>query len=245
MNGGTPLNGTESAQPVRTTFCYRRASQLIKDAVLLNEIVMLHGDAGLGKTFAAHEVASTVGRRVASVHCRRGWTTRELVKHLLRKVSGNELRKGRPSESSMLDDLVDLLEPGGWLLLVDEAHYTGTDGLETLRWLKDELPKSFGLVLVAASNLYQEACTKAMLRSRVARNLKFERIPAADIPKVLGEYHPLFAATDDELLRYLDVEHANGNWREWARLLQAVQRTNPKATALDLDLAKLCLAQVK
>lgn len=102
------------------------------------------------------------------------------------------------------------------LVVIDEAQCLNGACIEMLRHLHDHPQTSFALLYVGGDGCWEVLSREPMLRSRVFRRLPFKPIPREQIPALMREYHPVYAAAGDALLWDVDDSYAHGTMRDWA-----------------------------
>ena len=211
------------------------------------DILQVVGPPGAGKTTAVDqwcEMNTDVEVvRIALGDLAKGYEVlRELLEMLGYRTDGDGLALRQRAVEALRDRRV--------LIYIDEADMMNRAALRQFRYLYDyserrrdaagrmvrHWPLRFGLVLVGSD--FSTAWRLAPdLRSRVDYNVRFGRIPAAELKSVLRTYHPVFAKTPASLLRAIDAERCAGAWRAWRKILGQILADSPDAILITDNMA--------
>jgi DNA transposition AAA+ family ATPase len=197
------------------------ARHVVSDITAHQAVGVIHGNAGLGKTFAVRTCADAMtagsGRReapeVVTVSFTPQPTLRQIADGLYLTLTG---RQGSNSRFHITRDLITELSRVPRLVVVDEAQRLTGHGIELLRHLHDDANTQFGLLYVGGDGCWEVLSREPMLASRIWRRLAITPLDRAVIPKVIRSYHPMYAQADDDLLGYIDDRFSHGIWRNWA-----------------------------
>jgi AAA domain len=200
------------AKTIRTRE-FTLTQQAVDDSISRRAMGLVHGDAGLGKTFAVEEA---VRRLCLPTHClvfSQGTTTKALVSVLLRLITGV------PHEGTLTLlqlALRDVLAGELRLIVVDEAQHLNHDCVQQLRLLHDDPETNFALLLVGGNGCWELLQSYAMLRSRLYRRVAFVPLTRERILKAMPGFHPIYRGIDPELIATIDTCYGRGNFRDWA-----------------------------
>jgi type II secretory pathway predicted ATPase ExeA len=191
----------------------------LADLVDAGAMGVVHGAAGLGKTFAVE--TALAGHTDASV-CWAAFPSRPTIRlvaaSLFELLSG--LGAGDRTRFHLTDQVIELLVagPGGRprVLVVDEAQRLTRECIELLRHLHDHPATRFTLVLVGGDGAWEVLSREPMLRSRVFRRVALAPLSSSRVCELLGAFHPIYDGVDGELLLLVDDHFAHGNLRDWA-----------------------------
>ncbi len=197
------------------------ARHVVTDIAAFQAVGVIHGNAGLGKTFAVRTctqvLAASTGRleapEVVTVSFTPKPTMRQVTDTLYLALTGSDSTKSR---FHITRSLINELSRVPRLVVVDEAQRLTSDGIETLRHLHDDENTQFGLLYVGGDGCWEVLSREPMLASRVWRRLAMAPLEREIVPEVIRGYHPMYADVDDELLLYIDDRLAHGIWRNWA-----------------------------
>jgi type II secretory pathway predicted ATPase ExeA len=198
------------------------AQHVVADTAEFRSVGVIHGPAGLGKTFAtriATDRPHAEGGSRPQLLCRISFpsrpTMRLVAELLLHALTGTA---PRPSSNRfwLTGELVRELTRRPRLVVVDEAQRLSGDCIELLRYLHDHDDTSFGLLYVGGDGCWEVLSREPMLRSRVWRRLTFTPLTRAEVPHIIRGYHQLYHDVGDDLLHYVDDRFAHGIWRNWA-----------------------------
>ncbi len=108
----------------------------IIEAAASNSIVVVHGPAGVGKTYATEAAVGSLTDTTASV-CKfpSRVTQKRLAQQLLKAVTGVDHSKGDAYE--LIDTLRTHLAEERRLIVIDEAQELSREGIELIRHLWD------------------------------------------------------------------------------------------------------------
>lgn len=216
------------------------ARHVVTDTAAHQAVGVIHGNAGLGKTFAvrtcAQALAAGTGRldapEVVTVSFTPKPTMRQVVDGLYLALTGSQ---GSKSRFHITRDLITELTRIPRLVVVDEAQRLTSDGIETLRHLHDDDNTQFGLLYVGGDGCWEVLSREPMLASRVWRRLAMVPLERAIVAQVIRSYHPMYAGADDELLHYIDDRLAHGIWRNWASFSSTAHLLAQRAGRTVLD----------
>lgn len=183
----------------------------------------VHGDAGLGKSFA---VDRALDRRVNEVAaCTVSFPSRPTMRlvaaTLLGELTGDP-PPGRRDRFALSAELLELLadhrgrDGRERLVVVDEAQQLNRECIEFLRYLHDHRLTRFGLLLVGGNGTWRVLSREPMLRSRIYRRVVCTPLSSEQVCALLPRYHRLYHGVDPELLLFVDDHFAHGNLRDWA-----------------------------
>jgi hypothetical protein len=178
-----------------------------------NEIGVVYGEAGLGKTCAVKEYAR-LNTDVILINACPGWTRRTLMKKIHIKLG----YCGGKYVDDMVGESVNKLMNSGRLIIVDEAENLDSDILNSLRRIHDEA--GVGILLVGMpsllSNLKGKKRDYQQLYSRVSRAYNLKPIQMTDVELMCN---------DKELCRFF-YEACQGNARRLSHLLPETLRVS-------------------
>ena len=189
------------------------ARRAVRDAADHNAMAVVHGEAGLGKTFAVEIALDQVERPVVWTTFPSRPTPRLIAATLLELLTGRPTRLDR---FRAIARLVELLAERDRLLVIDESQLLSGDCIELLRYIHDQPTTRFALVLIGGNGTWRVLSAEPMLASRVFRRVRFQPLTRTDIVKRLPGYHPLYQTVDPELIAWIDDVFAHGNLRHWA-----------------------------
>jgi DNA transposition AAA+ family ATPase len=200
---------------VVSTRAFERVQESGQHVLAQAGILVLRGEPGTGKTFAAKTMCATLDVPVLLLHlagqARGNDVLRDLLERLDLPTSG--------SKRELIERAHHALDGRRLVLLVDEAHQLNKDALLHLQYLGDQPGMRFALVMTGTT--FERAFRSVPeLQSRVTRQVLFERIDDKSLVKTLGAHHPVLAATEPKHLRWLDRQYGKGNLRAWDNILR-------------------------
>lgn len=196
--------------------------QAVADLVATRAMGAVHGQAGLGKTFAVEQALARRTDRVDAcwVSFPSRPTMRLVAATLFAELCG--VAPGRRDRfalsAELLEQLADHRGRDGRerLVVVDEAQQLNRECIEFLRYLHDHRLTRFGLLLVGGDGAWQVLAREPMLRSRIYRRVVCTPLSGAQVCALLPRYHRIYDGVEAELLLFVDDHFAHGNLRDWA-----------------------------
>jgi hypothetical protein len=224
-----------STIPTQHLLLTRRAVSDLSDACAMGAV---HGDAGLGKTYAVEEALAGLGVPVA-------WTsfpgrpTMRLVATTLTELLTGAPAPGR-SRFDITGMLVEELSHGRRLVVVDEAQRLNRECIEYLRHLHDHPRTCFALLLVGGDGCWQVLSREPMLRSRIYRRVVFRPLTAPQVLEGIRPFHPVYAEAADEVILFVDDYFGHGNLRNWAAFTRSATELcrQHRRRAVDEEIAR-------
>jgi hypothetical protein len=176
---------------------------------------VVHGPAGLGKTFAVERAVEQLGDQWAPL-----WlafpsrpTMRLVASELLAAITGSHSRLDRFKITRLLKAELALAPR---VVVVDEAQNLNRECIEFLRHLSEDPHRRGAILLVGGDGCWEVLSREPMLRSRVFRRVVFAPLPSAEVVRLMAGYHPLYAGVPEQLIRFVDDYCGHGNFRNWA-----------------------------
>ena len=217
-----PEAGPPGARQISTPQL-QMARHVVTDTAEHLAVGVIHGIAGLGKTFATRICTTALAARtrpadrieVVTVAFPARPTMRLLADLLLQTLTGTPPAR-QDNRFYLTAALVRELARVPRLVVVDEAQRLPEECIELLRYLHDHDDTAFGLLYVGGNGCWEVLSRQPMLRSRIWRRQNFTPIKREEVPQVMRSYHRLYTGVDDELLYYVDDRFAHGIWRNWA-----------------------------
>ncbi|MEG2842252.1 MAG: AAA family ATPase, partial [Ruthenibacterium sp.] len=161
----------EKAEPLRPSVAYVPTSvsediyAAIRYCQLEKGMVILHGDAGIGKTKAAEKY--TMENPSTTIYLQISPSTGALGSFLRVLARAMHIAERR-SKLDLVMDIRDKLEGTNKVLIIDEAQHLKLTALEEIRTLGDPNMMSgkggIGIVLIGNSEVYDRMCGKAEAR---------------------------------------------------------------------------------
>lgn len=149
-----------------------------------DEIGVIYGDAGIGKTQAVQEYAKR-NSDVILIEADLGYTAKVLFSELHQRLGFS----GHGTLHNMFEDCRKQLNNTGRLIIIDEAEQLPYRALELLRRLNDKA--GVGILLVGMprlmSNLRGNRGEYAQLFSRIGYHAKLSLLTSADTSKIAAQ----------------------------------------------------------
>jgi hypothetical protein len=176
---------------------------------------VIHGAAGLGKTFAVERALDYLEKAWSPV-----WlsfpvrpTMRLIAVELLYAVSRQNAQGDRFQLTRVLKSE---LARRPRLVICDEAQNLNRECIEFLRHLGEDPRRQGATLLVGGDGCWDVLRREPMLRSRVLRRVCFSPLSPDEVLLAIRGYHPIYQGVDDTLIRFVDDNCAHGNFRSWA-----------------------------
>lgn len=134
---------------------------------------------------------------------------------------------------------------GAAVIFVDEAQNLSIECIEFLRWLHEEHPGRFALILIGGTSLHGRLAQSPQLTRRVYQPTRFGPLDRGRLDGYLRAFHPIYTHADAALLATIDERHCHGNFGFWARLTASaydVCRANDTPT-ITADIADVAIAR--
>lgn len=217
---------------------FRLVRRLVTDCQNNLGLSVVHGVAGVGKTFAVRSALADLAHlQVVSVTFP-GRTTQKLIAHtLLSKLTGDP---GSGSIFRLQDQLVEELSQRATLVYIDEAQRLGGHLIEFLRSVYDDENTQLALILAGGNRCWHVLSREPMLRSRVHRRVEFTEWTEAATIRNVRAFHPMYRDTDDDVILYVNRLFGHGNFRQWANFTKTavdICRANGR-DEVDIEIAK-------
>ncbi len=204
----------KGAQTVATG-AFKLTRRAIADVYQAAAMGVIHGEAGLGKTFA---VEQALGGWPDIESCWAAFpsqpTMRQVTTTLLELITRVPSAERNRFYATAL--LIDELARRPRVVVIDEAQRLNRECIECLRHLHDHPATTFALLLVGGDGCWEVLSREPMLRSRIYRRVTFRPLESREVLDVLPRYHRLYQHVDGELLLFIDDNFAHGNFRNWA-----------------------------
>jgi hypothetical protein len=234
--------GLEDARVVQTPR-FLLAMENMRGVIHRRAITVLWGDSGYGKTIAG--IAAYDGLP-ARERCWIKLTTRPnprvITNTILHRLTGVEHDETRWNSARTLGRE---LARHPIVIFVDEAQNLSIDCIEFLRWLHEEHPGRFALILIGGAQLHGRLSRSPQLMRRVFQPTRFKPLDPRHIDGYLRTFHPIYERAEPGLIARVDQQHCEGNFGFWARFTASaydVCRERGSAT-LTADVADLVVAR--
>lgn len=134
-------------------FCKTSIAERVYTAASLcqtdNEIGIIYGASGLGKTTSIKEYAKR-NNGVIIIEADESYTSKIIIHELYEKLG----LTGQMTVHKMKKEITKKLKDSGWLVIVDEAEHLKVSAFTTLRRLHDKSDYSFGILFIGLKKLY-------------------------------------------------------------------------------------------
>jgi len=211
---------------------YLLARRAVLDALERCAMAVIHGNAGLGKTYAVDDVVDELEAEVLWTSFPSQPTPRLVAATLFEQLCGHPTRLDR---FSIIAQLVTRLASGPRLVVIDESQLLTGDCIELLRYLHDHRATRFALVLVGGNGTWAVLSREPMLASRVFRRVRFSALSRRDAVGAMPAYHPIYRHADPELLALIDDLFCHGNLRNGAAFTHSALQLSERTGRGQLD----------
>ncbi len=197
----------------------QRALGLLAPVVERRKIMTVSGPPGTGKSTLLAWLVRESPVSVIQTELTRNATGLTVMGKLYTAITGTP---AVGTQSAIMGRLESLLAARHRLIVIDEAHYVGSDALLALRSLQRSKNANFALIL-AGHDLDVVLDRAPALGSRIHARVRLEPLTEGELPAVLAAFHSCYVAADPQLLLAIDRVWAVGLWRVWAELTQWVE----------------------
>ena len=229
-----------NARSIRTP--YFLATQLaVDEAIALHAMAAIHGEAGLGKTYAVTYAYERAPLNRCWVEFPANISTKQVVQELIHKITGARLTGTR---YELQHQLLEILGEKDRLVVIDEAQRLNHECIEFLRFLHDDKDTTFTLLLVGGNGCWDVLSAEPMLASRIVSHVGFEPMTLEQVLVVIPAFHPLYQGVDPLVIEMVDDTCALGIFRNWVRFTVTAERlmARREASALSMDIAHQAMA---
>ena len=205
----------ELVTPLVQTPGFVEATGVAGAVVRRNEIVVIDGPPGTGKTTAARHVANECGRPCAVVTIPGRVAPLDLLRLIHLGVTGAQHHGTR---YQMTTDLLRVLTAWGGVLVIDETHNSGVDGLKTIVHLYEGTGRRFAVVLVG-SGVSGVVSQYRNLSTRVLATVHVKPLGGPPLMAAIKAMDARLAATPDHVLSRHNQRTCGGNLRRWVKTI--------------------------
>lgn len=191
------------------------AERAVRDVARHRALGVVHGPAGVGKTYAVERAVGGLGAEWEPV-----WlsfparpTMRLIAAELLAALSGSHTQHDRFKITRLLKAELALAPR---LVIVDEAQNLNRECIEFLRHLNEDPQRRGAILLVGGDGCWEVLSREPMLRSRVYRRVAFTPLAQTEVLRAMRAFHAIYQGATDELIRFVDDYCGHGNFRSWA-----------------------------
>ena len=194
---------------------FREGVSVTDSVIDRNEIVVFDGPAGTGKTTTARYVAGRCARPCAVVTVPDRKSPLDLLRLIYLAVTGTQHAGTR---YQMTNDLSRSLRAWAGVLVIDEMHLCGVDGLHTIVHLYEVTGRAFAVVMVG-SGVSEVVDQYDNLATRVLATVDFEPLAGEDLYETLAGMDPRLAVTPRDVLSRHNDRACGGLLRRWVKTL--------------------------
>lgn len=228
---GTHFLDLPHAACVRT-HAFRIANWAVADITAIGAMGIIHGPAGLGKTFAVRTGTQDVAVPVSWFDFPGRTSTKQLVRSLVSEITG----VAHDGPRDILERaLIDELERRPRLLIIDEAQRLYDEAIEYLRHLYDNPRTQIALLLVGGNDCWKRVSKYPMVTSRLYRRIAFNPLTNDEVLEHIPHFHPLYKTAPAQTLLRINDDFAHGTWRNWTAFTRTLLTLLDKCPGQPLD----------
>lgn len=217
----------------------KRYFDVARAAHLAQEVGVVYGDAGLGKTVAGREYASE-NPDVIFIEVDPGYTVRYFLHRLHIKLGMTPSEKSNPW---LLDACIDKLAESGRMLIIDEAEQLPYHVLETIRRIYDKA--NVGILLAGMrkllNNLRGAKDQYQQLFSRVGMAARLEPLTERDTRIIVARTIP----NADDVVAIFHTECAGNTRRLYKIMARATLISQMNECEIDTEVVQKASELVK
>ena len=206
----------------------------LRSLVKSTGVYLIDGQPGVGKTFGTQTVLTALEARTVWVDMSDTPRGKEATARVFTAVTGRRPPRNL-TDYALQEETVDALAGLRAVLAIDEAQNMTCSALRALRYLSDRRTTQSTLVLIGPG-VMNTVRQVPEFDSRVSRRTIVRPLRGDQTLAMIQELHPVFAATPKDILVKLG-DHAKGNLRNWARVLEVAQSFGV-TTAIDSQSAQ-------
>lgn len=210
----------ELDHPLVKTPSFRRAQSAMSTILKRNQIGLIDGPPGTGKTTFAQWAAEKCGRACAVAAMPENPAPNDFLRVSIVAVTGHNPTGHNKTE--MEAELVAALGDWQGLLILDEIQNVGLRGLTEARYIHDTCRPKFPLMLVGwgASRTVRE---NAPLSDRIRQRRFFKPLRGEDLFTTVRAIDDRFTRVPDDVIRRADDRYAQGILRRWVALIETLE----------------------
>jgi hypothetical protein len=194
-----------------------REMSMVSDIVSViarnNEVGLIDGAPGLGKTCAAIHAAQALNVPAVYLAISTNPDPNDIHRMLLTAIQGT---RATGSRVSMEAQLFDLLPQWGGLIVVDEAQYLRYRGIQTLRYLHADGASRCSMLL-AGWEAKKIVNKHEDLASRIAITYQFTGLDDDELVPFVRTCFPSLKKIKDTEIRQMNEIYAHGMPRAWSK----------------------------
>jgi DNA transposition AAA+ family ATPase len=211
------LPGTDGSA-VLTTPGLRLVGHTARQLLGTRGVVLVDGVPGVGKTFATRHVLAETTIPVCWADMPDTPKGKEANARIYQAVTGQRPPM-RMTEYALTEETVAVLDGLTAVIVIDEAQNMTRNALRQIRFLHDR-PSTTALFILIGSGVINVVRGVPELDSRTSRRIPIEPLTGKTQRELIPGLHPVLANTQQDILDQL-AQHAHGNLRSWARLVEA------------------------
>ena len=224
----------ELNHPLAMTSNLKRADAGLRSILDRNQIGLIDGLPGTGKTTFAQYAAERCGRPSAIAVMPENPAPLDFLRISITAVTGHNPHGGTKTE--MEAELIESLSTWQGLLIVDEVQNVRFRGLNEARYIHDITRPKFPMLLLGHRAL-QSVQENPTLDSRVRIRRVFKALQGAELFETVRTISTAFNDQPDDVIRYADDKWGRGNLRRWVSLVETLDDLAVQtATRFDIDM---------
>ena len=221
---------------------FRRGVAITRGAMTTNGVIAIDGVPGTGKTTCSKFVAQNLNRPTAVVTMSNRPAPLELLRRSTLAITGHQPHP-RATRFEMQEDLLDIFDTWGGVLIVDELQNTEANAMQELTWLYEESDRAFGLMVVG-SKILRALARHPQLQTRVMGAHTFRPLRGRNLISTVRALDPRFNACLPAVLAEHDQEICAGLLRRWVQTVRWLNALAVPTDAASADMAEV-LAEIR
>lgn len=233
------LAGARILPTIASRLTQRHLATVIKARALF----CIHGDVGLGKTFALNtSLRDLAPGNTLWLECRKGAPLGTLRKALFRALA----MPGDPPKGDELDELLrEAFAEQHRVLVCDEAQGLTKNSLEYLQTLWENKSTQLTVILAGGDNCLQRIRSCAGLFSRISIYQQYQPLTTDEVLALMPTYHALWQNVAPDDLMWINDAACHGNFRNWAKVtfhIQDILEQHPETAWFSRDTVRMVLS---
>ncbi|MGW4732635.1 AAA family ATPase [Streptomyces shenzhenensis] len=235
--------GLAGARLLPTT-ASRLTQRHLATVIKARALFCVHGDVGLGKTFAINtSLRDLAPDNTLWLECRKGAPLGTLRAALYRALA---LHGEPPAKGDAFDQLlVQAFAEQHRVLVCDEAQGLTRSSLEYLQTLWENRRTQLTVILAGGDNCLQRIRSCSGLFSRIPIYQQYQPLTPDEVLALMPTYHALWQNVAPDDLMWINDAACHGNFRNWAKVtfhIQDILEQHPETAWFSRDTVRMVLS---